>query len=202
VRVIPSVGTLLGIFGWLLSSVVVLWLATVGLVMYAGARPQLHSADAILVLGAAQYNGKPSPVLKARLDHALDLYDRGLAKRLVLTGGVGAGDTLSEGEVGRRYAMAHGVAETAILVERRGASSAESVAAAAALMRAHGLQRALIVSDPYHMLRLELLARRAGLMPLRAPTPRSPRERDAEQRWKFVMRESAIYPATALLGGR
>ena len=179
-----------------------LWLATIGLVLLAGARSVARPADVILVLGAAQYNGRPSPVLKARLDHALDLWRRGFAARLVFTGGVGAGDTLSEGEVARRYALESGVPDSVILVDRRGQTSAESVEAAATLMHAHQLHSALIVSDSYHMLRLELLARRAGIRPFRSPTPASPIDRDRATHRYYVLRESVLLPAQALLGGR
>ncbi|HEX7089381.1 MAG TPA: YdcF family protein [Longimicrobiales bacterium] len=186
----------------LAASALLVWAATVALVLVAGARPALRPADAILVLGAAQYNGRPSPVLRARLDHALALYRQGLAPMLVFTGGVGAGDSVSEGEVARRYAEEHGVPPDAILLERQGMTSAESVSAAAALMRARGLESALVVSDPFHMLRLELLARRAGIRPYRAPAPGSPIDRVPEQRWRYVLRESLIFPAAALVGGR
>jgi uncharacterized SAM-binding protein YcdF (DUF218 family) len=186
----------------IIAAALLLWLAAVALVLAAGARPQLRSADAILVLGAAQYNGRPSPVLEARLEHALDLHARGFARRLIFTGGVGSGDTLSEGEVSRRYALAHGVADSVIMVERQGATSAESMGAAAALMRAHGLRSALIVSDSYHMMRLEVLARRAGIRPYRAPAPRAPIDRTRNTRWQYVVRESVLFPATAILGGR
>lgn len=180
-----------------------LWAASLVLVLLAGALPNERPADAIVVLGAAQYNGRPSPVLRARLDHALDLYDRGLAPRIIFTGGVGAGDTLSEAEVSRRYAVRHGVADTLILVERQGATSAQSVGAAAALMHVHGLRTALVVSDSYHMLRLELLARRAGIQPFRAPAPGAPIDRATRQtRWRYLLRESVLFPATAVLGGR
>ena len=192
---------LLGFAGYVVLAAVLAWLASVALVLVAGVRPQLRTADAVLVLGAAQYNGRPSPVFKARLDYGIELYRRGLARRMVFTGGVGAGDTLSEGEVARRYAIAQGVPAVAILTERRGISSAESMGSAAALMRAHGLQRALIVSDRFHMLRLELLARRAGIRPLRAPAPNSPIE-GSVRAWRFVVRESVLFPATALVGGR
>jgi uncharacterized SAM-binding protein YcdF (DUF218 family) len=195
-----SGGVWAAIFGWLLFGLVVVWAATVGLILAAGARPVLRKADAILVLGAAQYNGRPSPVLQARLDHALSLYKKHLAARLVFTGGVGVGDTVSEGEVARRYSMKQGVPANAILVERQGVTSAESVSAAAALMRANGLQSALIVSDSYHMLRLELLARRAGILPYRAPA-RTPIDK-SPRRWRYVLRESMLFPATALLGGK
>lgn len=191
---------LLNAVGWLFLGAVMLWLGTVVLILAAGRQPVLRKADAILVLGAAQYNGRPSPVLQARLDHGINLFKRGLATRMVVTGGVGRGDTLSEGEVARRYAEKNGVPAAAILVERHGATSAESVTAAAALMRNSGLHTALIVSDSYHMLRLELLARRAGIQPYRAPAA-TPLDKSKRQ-WRYVLRESALFPATALLGAK
>ena len=189
-----------GAIGWLVFGAVIVWAGTIALILLAGATPVIRKADAIVVLGAAQYNGRPSPVLKARLDYGISLYKRNLAPKMVFTGGVGVGDTLSEGEVSQRYAMKHGVPAEAILVERKGVTSAESVAAAAALMRDNKLKSALIVSDAYHMLRVELLARRAGIHPYRAPAP-TPIDK-SKNRWRYVVRESAIFPATALLGGK
>lgn len=191
----------LALFAWLLMGAFVIWVTTIVLILYAGARPVIKKADAILVLGAAQYNGRPSPVFQARLDHAIGLFHQGLARKLVFTGGVGAGDTLSEGEVARRYAIRHDVPASAIMVERHGVTSAESVGAAAGLMREKGLRSALVVSDSYHMLRLELLARRAGIRPYRAPAA-SPIDRARRQRVRYVLRESVLFPATALLGGK
>lgn len=190
----------LTIFGWLVFSALVVWSGTVGLILAAGARPVMREADAILVLGAAQYNGRPSPVFRARLDHAIALYKQQLAPKIVVTGGVGRGDTLSEGEVGRRYALKNGVPESAIMVERRGVTSAESITAAAAMLRAQGLTTVLVVSDSYHMLRADLLARRAGLTPYRAPA-RTPIAK-SKRYWRYVLRESVLFPATALLGGQ
>ena len=187
----------------LLLSAVMLWILSVAMVMIAGAWPTIRQADAIVVLGAAQYNGRPSPVLQARLDHALDLYDRGLASRLIFTGGTGVGDTVSEAEVSRRYAMSHGVPASAIMTERDGLSSAQSVRAAAALMASAGLESALIVSDSYHMMRLELLARRSHIVPYRAPAANAPIDAASRsKRWEYVLRESVLFPATAVLGGR
>ena len=191
----------LALFAWLIVGALAIWVTTILLILYAGARPVIREADAILVLGAAQYNGRPSPVFQARLDHAIGLFQKDLAQKMVFTGGVGAGDTVSEGEVARRYAIKHGVPASAILVERHGLTSAESVAAAAALMREKGLRSALVVSDSYHMLRLELLARRAGIRPYRAPAA-SPIDRARRQRVRYVLRESVLFPATALLGGK
>ena len=185
-----------------LAGLAAFWFASIGAIWLAGRRPALRHADAIVVLGAAQYNGRPSPVFKARLDHALALFRQRRADRLIVTGGVGQGDTLSEGEVARRYAIENGVPDSLILVEREGATSAASIEAAAALMRQAGLASALLVSDSYHMLRLELLARRAGIRPYRAPAPEAPIERDAATfRW-YILRESLLLPAAAVLGGR
>jgi uncharacterized SAM-binding protein YcdF (DUF218 family) len=196
----PTAGRAAGVF---VIGVVALWLLSLGLVLLAGALPEEHAADAIVVLGAAQYNGRPSPVLKARLDHALELHRRELAPRLIFTGGVGTGDTLSEAEVSRRYAIRHGVPDTLILVERHGATSAQSVAAAAALMHAHGMSTALVVSDSYHMLRLELLMRRAGVRPYRTPAANAPIDQATRQtRFRYVLRESVLFPVTAVLGGQ
>lgn len=183
-----------------LSGALALWLASVGLILYAGARPGVRAADVILVLGAAQYNGRPSPVLQARVDYAIGLWSARHAPRLLFTGGVGAGDTVSEGEVARRYALAQGVPDSVILVERRGQTSSASMTAAASLMREAGLRTALLVSDSYHMLRLELLARRAGIRPYRAPTPMSPIDRDRSTHRRYVLRESLLLPAEALRG--
>jgi uncharacterized SAM-binding protein YcdF (DUF218 family) len=188
--------------GLLAGGIACIWALTIALVLFAGARPTVHPADVILVLGAAQYNGRPSPVLKARLDHAIELYDSRLAGHVIVTGGVGAGDTLSEGEVARRYAIDHGVPDSVILVDRKGVTSAQSMDAAAALMRANDWSSALLVSDSYHMLRLELLARLAGIQPYRAPAPSSPIDRDAATHRRYVLRESVLLPAQAILGAR
>ncbi|HEX6135269.1 MAG TPA: YdcF family protein [Longimicrobiales bacterium] len=189
-------------FGILLGGVL-LWVVSVACVLTAGAWPTTRTADAIIVLGAAQYNGRPSPVLKARLDHALDLYDRGLASHLIFTGGMGPGDTISEAEVSRRYARQHGVPATAIMTEREGVTSAQSVRAAAALMATADLESALLVSDSYHMMRLELLARRSHIVPYRAPATNAPIDAASRRvRWEYLLRESVLFPATVVLGGR
>ncbi len=185
-----------------IGAVIALWGFTVLLVIVAGARAQLRKADAIMVLGAAQYNGHPSPVLRARLDYAIDLWRAGWAPRLVMTGGIGRRDTLSEAEVARRYAVARGVPDSVVYAEQNGVSSALSVRDAAAIMRGLHVRRALVVSDAFHMLRLELLALRSGIRPYAAPTPMSRIESDPEARWRYVLRESIAFPPTALLGGR
>lgn len=163
-----------------------------------GLRNEARPADAIVVLGAAQYQGKPSPVLKARLDHAIELYRDSIAPALILTGGVGVGDTLSEAEVGRRYAMKEGVPRARILIEQAGISTEQSMRTVARLMHSRGMHSAVMVSDPFHMLRLRILARRLGIQAYSSPTRTSPIREGSEAEWKFVLRESLILPFALL----
>ncbi|MDE3126563.1 MAG: YdcF family protein [Gemmatimonadota bacterium] len=175
------------------------WLVSLGAVIVWGWRDTARPAGAIVVLGAAQYAGRPSPVLRARLDHAIDLWNRGLATQLVVTGGTGAGDTTSEAAVGRRYAMQHGVPEAAIVLEAEGRTTAESMRAMAAMMRAEGRDSVILVSDPFHMLRLTILARASGLTPLLSPTRNSPISASWREQWAYWLSESVKAPL-ALVG--
>jgi uncharacterized SAM-binding protein YcdF (DUF218 family) len=171
-----------------------LWLVSAVAVLVWSSRDEARPAQAIVVLGAAQYAGKPSPVLRARLDHALDLWNRHLASLLILTGGTGSGDTTSEAAVGRKYAKKHGVPDSAILVENEGRTTSESMRAVAGMLEVRGLQSALLVSDPFHMLRLRILARRFGFTPYTSPTRTSPISPNREERWKYMFSESLKAP--------
>jgi uncharacterized SAM-binding protein YcdF (DUF218 family) len=175
-------------------TVFALWAVSAAAVLIWSSRDEARPAQAIVVLGAAQYAGKPSPVLRARLDHALDLWNRHLASLLILTGGTGAGDTTSEAAVGRNYARKHGVPDTAILVENAGRTTSESMRAVAAMLEVRGLQSALLVSDPFHMLRLRILARRFGFTPYTSPTRTSPIAPNREANWKYIFSESLKAP--------
>jgi uncharacterized SAM-binding protein YcdF (DUF218 family) len=171
-----------------------LWLISAATVLVWSSRDEARPAQAIVVLGAAQYAGKPSPVLRARLDHALDLWNRHLASLLILTGGTGSGDTTSEAAVGRTYARKRGVPDSAILVENEGRTTSESMRAVAGMLEVRGLQSALLVSDPFHMLRLRILARRFGFTPYTSPTRTSPISPNREERWKYIFSESLKAP--------
>ena len=171
-----------------------LWILSATAVLVWSSRDEARPAQAIVVLGAAQYAGKPSPVLRARLDHALELWNRHLASLLILTGGTGSGDTTSEAAVGRTYARKHGVADSAILVETEGRTTSESMRAVAGMLEVRGLQSALLVSDPFHMLRLRILARRFGFTPYTSPTQTSPISPNREERWKYIFSESIKAP--------
>ena len=179
-------------------AVFALWVISATAVLIWASRDEARPAQAIVVLGAAQYAGKPSPVLRARLDHALDLWNRHLAALLILTGGTGAGDTTSEAAVGRTYARKRGVPDSAILVENEGRTTSESMRAVAGMLEVRGLQTALLVSDPFHMLRLRILARRFGFTPYTSPTQTSPISSNREARWKYIFSESLKAPLAFL----
>ncbi len=132
-------------------------------------REEAQAADIILVLGAAEYRGKPSPVLKARLDHALELYQQGLAPRIMTTGGAGGDPIFTEGGVGRTYLMGHGVPSEAIVVENEGESTLESTARAGEIMERMGLHSAIVVSDGYHIFRVKKMLQSRGLVAYGSP---------------------------------
>ena len=170
------------------------WIVSMALVERAGRRDEAQAAHAIVVLGAAQYVGRPSPVLRARVDHAVSLWKRGLAPTLILTGGTGVGDTTSEAAVARKYAMSKGVPDGAIVLEIKGRTTSESMRAVARIMEDREQQSVILVSDPFHMLRLSILARRHGLEPHTSPTRTSPITPNREERWKYVVSESVKVP--------
>jgi uncharacterized SAM-binding protein YcdF (DUF218 family) len=165
-------------------------------------RDTARPASAIVVLGAAQYAGRPSPVLRARIDHAIELWQRGLAPRIIFTGGFGDRDTTSEAAVGQRYAIERGVAPGAILIENRGRTTAESMRQVANLMEAEPTREVILVSDPFHMLRLTVLARRFKMIPYTSPTRTSPISLNRRESWKYVLAESVKVPIVFLFAPR
>jgi uncharacterized SAM-binding protein YcdF (DUF218 family) len=154
-----------------------------------GNRDQARPADVIVVLGAAQYNGVPSPIYRARLDHAIDLFDEGVASTLVMTGGKLPGDKTTEAAAGRAYAIAHGVPEEAILVEDRGRTTLESLRTVGAMLRDLGLDSAVFVSDRTHMLRVLRIARDQGMAAFGSPTRTSPIDSSPSERLRATVHE-------------
>lgn len=144
------------------------------MVLVASQQDQRRAVDAIVVLGAAQYNGRPSPVLRARLNHALHLYREGHAPRIIVTGGTGPGDTISEATVGRQFLVSHGVPFEAVVVQAQGRSTQASMTAVSEWLKQKGLHRVILVSDPFHMFRLRLEAQRTDLEAYTSPTEDSP----------------------------
>jgi uncharacterized SAM-binding protein YcdF (DUF218 family) len=170
------------------------WMMSLGAVLAWERHDQTRPATAIVVLGAAQYVGRPSPVLRARLDHAVALWRRKMAPTMIVTGGRGTGDTTSEAAVSQRYAIQRGVPASAILLETEGRTTSQSMAGVAALMGTRNGRDVLLVSDPFHMLRLTILARRHGLEPYASPTPTSPIAASPSERWKYALSESIKAP--------
>src|SRR6266852_4369168 len=133
-------------------------------------------ADVIVVLGAAEYRGRPSPVLRARLDHALDLYRKHLAPRILTTGGAGGDPIFTEGGVGRSYLSQNGVPAEAIIVETLGDSTVYSTAAAAEILKRMNLQSCIVVSDGYHIYRAKKMLEAHGIRVYGSPRPPMPHE--------------------------
>ena len=140
---------------------------------------EARPADVILILGAAEYNGRPSPVLKARLDHGLELFKRGLAPLILTTGGAGGDPMFTEGGVGRAYLTKQGVPAEAIIVEMEGETTMHSTAASAEIMRRMGLKSCIVVSDGYHIFRAKRMLEARGLQAYG-----SPRAIPAKASWK------------------
>ncbi len=148
-----------------------LWRLMVAIEKQAGI-DEAQPADVIVVLGAAEYRGKPSPVLRARLDHALELYRKQLAPRILTTGGAGGDPLWTESEVGRSYLSKKGVPVEAIIIEPEGESTVESTAAASEIMRRMNLRSCIVVSDGYHIYRAKKLLENQGFTVYGSPRQR------------------------------
>ncbi len=166
-----------------------------------GGVDEQRPADAIVVLGAAQYDGRPSPVFEARLQHAVSLYKAGLAKAFVVTGGKLAGDRTTEAAVAREYAIAHGVPATAIFGEDRAHNTLTSLTAVATEMERRGMTSAIFVSDPTHMLRVLRIADDLGIDAYGSPTRTSPVAADPMKRAQATIHELGALAVYFLSGG-
>ena len=181
-----------GVFGWTwrLLLVVLFWLAGVAAyITWVGQRDDARPADAIIVLGAAAYDAKPSPVFEERIRHGIDLYKRGLAPKLIFTGGYGGtGARFSESQVARRYALRQGVPDKAILIESLSRNTHDNLRQASLLMQQHQLHDVIVVSDPLHMARALRISKELGIRAVGSPTPTS-RFRTFATRWRFLLQE-------------
>ena len=180
--------------GLLLLAAVIVYTVSLVMVLVVSQQDERQPADAIVVLGAAQYNGRPSPVLRARLDHALGLYRERLAPLVVVTGGVGRGDTTSEAMVGRRYLIGHGVPADAVVAQGDGRTTMASMTAVSGWLAGRGLHRVILVSDPFHMFRLRLEARRTALEAYTSPTESSPISENPVLELRYLFAEGYKVP--------
>jgi uncharacterized SAM-binding protein YcdF (DUF218 family) len=187
-----------------------LWPAALLLILFAGFIIQtslhivreadlqeVHHADVIVVFGAAEYFGRPSPVYRARLDHAFDLFKRGVAPLVITTGGAGEDPHYSEGGVGHDYLMRRGIPETSVIAETQGADTAQSAERVAVIMKKNKMRSCIAVSDAYHVFRVQKLLEREGVQVYVAPRPDS-RPHSRWQRFLAVEREAFSYLAWRL----
>jgi uncharacterized SAM-binding protein YcdF (DUF218 family) len=166
--------------------------ALAGLIVYVSVRIERQStrdearqADVILVLGAAEYRGRPSQVLRARLEHALELYQKKLAPLVLTTGGAGGDPVFTEGGVGRSYLIGRGVPPESIIVETEGETTVESTAMAGEIMRRMGLRSVIVVSDGYHIYRVKRMLQFRGLAVY--GSPRKERTQGSlHENWNYV----------------
>ena len=181
-----------GLLGWAGRLLVLLlaWLLGVtAWIFWVGERDQAADADAIIVLGAAAYDAKPSPVFQERIRHGLDLYRAGYAPLLIFTGGYGGSAArFSESQVARRYALKEGIPDEAILIETASRNTEQNLVEAKRLMDQRGLRRVIIVSDPLHMARALRLSQAIGIDALASSTP-STRFRSFHTSWRFLVQE-------------
>lgn len=181
---------------WLLAVIVASALAylasvCVGIVT-AASQQEIRPADAIVVFGAAEYSGHPSPVYRARLDHAYDLFQRNVAPVIITTGGAAADPSYSEGGVGHDYLMHRGIPDSSLIAETQGADTARSAERVAVIMRANHMRTCLAVSDAYHVFRIRRMLEREGVQVYVAPRPDS-RPHSLLQRCEAVLREAGSY---------
>ncbi len=164
---------------------------------------QAQPVDAIIVMGAAQYNGQPSPVLKARLDHAYDLFDRGLANIIITTGGFGPDPNFSEAHVSARYLSEQGIDPSQIVTEQGSGTTYDTVQAASRLKHSNGWKKALVVSDGFHLYRVKEIFADSRVDALTSPAPASPIEMASTSRIWFSLREIvlvSVYRVVRLVG--
>jgi uncharacterized SAM-binding protein YcdF (DUF218 family) len=184
---------------WLLR---LLLLAAVGVILYfvttclgvlhAASEQELHPSDAIVVFGAAEYSGHPSPVYRLRLDHAYDLFQQHLAPVVITTGGSGADPKFSEGGVGHDYLMHRGIVDSSLIAETQGSDTSQSAERLGVIMRTNHMRTCIAVSDAYHVFRIRKLLEHEGVTVYVAPRPDS-RPRTRRQRVVAVTREALSY---------
>ena len=163
-----------------------------GGIVRAAAEDQVHSADAIVVFGAAEYSGRPSPVYRARLDHGFDLFRQGVAPVVITTGGAAADPSFSEGGVGHDYLMSRGIPDASLIAETQGTDTAQSAERVAVIMRTNHMRSCVAVSDAYHVFRIRKLLQHENVQVYIAPRPDS-RPHSPWQRAEAVLREAASF---------
>lgn len=182
-----------------LVSISLYWVYVYNQVRYLAAHDDSHIAEAIVVLGAAQYNGRPSKVLRARLDHAYDLYQRGFSKHIITTGSYGPDPNFSEAQVATQYLTDKGVDPVDIMTEQSSLTTHDSVRTASLLIKSRAWKTVLVVSDGFHLYRVRKMFEDEGLIAYTSPAPASPIEVSASQRFWYSLREVFLFSAYRLV---
>ncbi len=183
-----------------LTAALFAWLVITGIMIWNfGGKDRATKSDCIIVLGAAAYGEKPSPVFEERIKHAIGLFQEGEASTIIFTGGRGDGASHAESEVGASFAVSEGVNKTAILTETRSRTTYQNLVEAKALMDSAGLKSAIIVSDPLHLKRASVMADDLGISAVTSPTPTS-RYRSLRTKLGFLVREVYFYNHYAVTG--
>ena len=177
------------------------WLLALSTAIWSyGTRNQAEKADCAIVLGAAVYGDRPSPVFEERIRHGIALYQTGLVAKIIFTGGCGTGAEHAESEVAAAYAARAGVPAADLLTERRSRTTQQNLAEAKLLMDAHGLRTAILVSDPLHMRRAMWMAGDLGIAAVPSPTPTT-RYRSLKTKLEFLRHELYYWHHYAFSGG-
>jgi uncharacterized SAM-binding protein YcdF (DUF218 family) len=182
-----------------LVSISLYWVYVYNQVRYLASNDESHVAEAIVVLGAAQYNGRPSKVLRARLDHAYELYSRGYSKHIITTGSYGPDPNYSEALVATEYLKDKGVDPLNIMTEQGSLTTHDSVRAATLLMKSRAWKTVLVVSDGFHLFRVRKMFEDEGMVAYTSPAPASPIERSTSQRFWYSLREVFLFSAYRLI---
>jgi uncharacterized SAM-binding protein YcdF (DUF218 family) len=187
-------GRLVGRFAGAVLTAVLLLVGSTGLAIWWTARQDARpSSDAIVVLGSAQYNGVPSSIFEARLEHALRLYEAGVAPVVVTVGGKAAGDEFTEAEAGRDYLAEAGVPADGLLAVPEGVDTLESMRAVSTAFTERGWSSAVLVTDPWHAMRAERMAEDAGVEATSSPTRQGPAVQTRATQFRYIVRETAAY---------
>jgi uncharacterized SAM-binding protein YcdF (DUF218 family) len=187
-------GGLIGrVVGAVVLSCVLLVVSTALAIWYTARQDARPHSDAIVVLGSAQYNGTPSSIFQARLEHALALYRQGVAPVIVTVGGKKSGDQFTEAEAGRDYLAQNGVPTGALLAVPTGVDTLESMRAVATAFRKRSWRTAVLVSDPWHVMRAQRMARDSGIDASSSPTRQGPAVQTRTTQFHYIVRETAAY---------
>jgi uncharacterized SAM-binding protein YcdF (DUF218 family) len=197
----PVARTFLQVLAVALAGLLLLVVYTIYRIAAQGDIDEARPADAIVVLGAAQFNGQPSTTFEARLQHAVALWKSGIAPYLVVTGGKLPADRTTEAATARAWALAHGVPKEVILSEDRGRNTLESLESVERILARNGLRSAVFVSDETHMLRVLRMASDLGIKAWGSPTRSSPTDLEPNRRWRAFAHELAGLAAYYVGGG-